>query len=178
MGHGVVVHQLGQGVRPVGGKAIALVRGVPVLIHAVQAVLQLDLGVFQDFHHLLGHLHSLLLLLHLGAGDLRAGNAEKCAVSAREMRGNAYRMQTEGGDLNYTRMHRRCTGDALECAPNATRKKTYMPAVIPGRACRGASPLQPPMQPKMRRRRSECVRMRKNVMEYRMQECRRMHMRH
>ena len=48
----------------------------------------------------------------------------------------------------------------------------------PGRACRGASPLQPPMQPKMRRRRSECVRMRKNVMEYRMQECRRMHMRH
>ena len=30
----------------------------------------------------------------------------------------------------------------------------------------------------MRRRRSECVRMRKNVMEYRMQECRRMHMRH
>ena len=37
---------------------------------------------------------------------------------------------------------------------------------------------QPPMQPKMRRRRSECVRMRKNVMEYRMQECRRMHMRH
>ena len=123
--------------------------------------------------------HSLLLLLHhLGAGDLRAGNAEKCAVSAREMRGNAYRMQTEGGDLNYTRMYRRCTGDALECAPNATRKNTYMPAVIPGRACRGASPLQPPMQPKMRRRRSECVRMRKNVMEYRMQECRRMHMRH
>ena len=45
-------------------------------------------------------------------------------------------------------------------------------------SCRGASPLQPPMQPKMRRRRSECVRMRKNVMEYRMQECRRMHMRH
>ena len=132
MGHGVVVHQLGQGVRPVGGKAIALVRGVPVLIHAVQAVLQLDLGVFQDFHHLLGHLHSLLLLLHLGAGDLRAGNAEKCAVSAREMRGNAYRMQTEGGDLNYTRMHRRCTGDALECAPNANAEKNIYARRHPG----------------------------------------------
>ena len=76
-----------------------------------------------------------------------------------------------GMRVNACRMH-------TECIPNATRKKICMPAVIPGRACRGASPLQPPMQPKMRRRRSECVRMRKNVMEYRMQECRRMHMRH
>ena len=63
------------------------------------------------------------------------------------MRRNAFEMRllpwpavldTQGRDA------RKCVQNAQKMQPNATRKKKYMPAVIPGRACRGASPAAAP----------------------------------